>query len=214
MSSPGYQRLDPDARREQILHSARRLFAERTYAAVGTLEIAEAAGVTWGLIAHYFGGKRGLYLAVVRSLVEMPEELPEPEGESPEERIAALVEFLLGVIERNSQTWLAAISGWDIGRDEELAGILEQAHESIIDRMLQILGPEVPPVPDDIVRAVARVGLGAMVSATREWLVGERLTREQVLVLMTRMLNMLMRETVSDVARANRPSSRKPGRRR
>src|ERR1700712_2802323 len=69
---PRWRRLQPDARREQILDCAVRLFGERPYAAVSTTDIARAAGVARGLLNHYFGTKRELYLAVVRQMVRLP----------------------------------------------------------------------------------------------------------------------------------------------
>ncbi|MBN9618575.1 MAG: helix-turn-helix transcriptional regulator, partial [Actinobacteria bacterium] len=65
--------MEPDARREQILECATELFGERPYAAVSTGEIAREAGVARGLLNHYFGTKRDLYLEVVRRMVLLPE---------------------------------------------------------------------------------------------------------------------------------------------
>src|SRR5881227_4279375 len=70
--APRWQRLEHDERRRQILACARRLFSERNYASVSTSEIAKQAGVARGLLHHYFGTKRDLYLEVVRSLMRMP----------------------------------------------------------------------------------------------------------------------------------------------
>ena len=55
MSPPKYHRLDPGQRREQILDAANALFAERAYDEVSIEDIAGAAGVTRGLVHHYFG---------------------------------------------------------------------------------------------------------------------------------------------------------------
>lgn len=67
--APRWQRLTHDERRAQILDCARRLFSERQYDAVSTIEVAREAGVTRGLLHHYFGTKRELYLEVVRTLL-------------------------------------------------------------------------------------------------------------------------------------------------
>ena len=71
-SAPRWQRLDHDQRRAQILACAGRLFSERNYAAVSTTAIADEAGVARGLLHHYFGTKRELYLEVVHTLMRMP----------------------------------------------------------------------------------------------------------------------------------------------
>src|SRR5438045_5535462 len=72
VAEPRWQRLEHDERRAQILACARRLFSERNYAVVSTTDIAREAGVARGLLHHYFGTKRELYLEVVRSLMRMP----------------------------------------------------------------------------------------------------------------------------------------------
>src|SRR5258708_39592972 len=70
--APRWQRLDHDERRRQILQCARRLFSERPYASVSTTELAREAGVARGLLHHYFGAKRDLYLEVVRTMMRVP----------------------------------------------------------------------------------------------------------------------------------------------
>ena len=53
-----------EATREELVATARRLFAERGYADVGTEEIVRAAGVTRGALYHHFDSKRELLAAV------------------------------------------------------------------------------------------------------------------------------------------------------
>ena len=63
-----FSRLEADARSEPILDAARRVFVRSGPAEASTSEIAREAGVTRGLVHHYFGTKRELYLAVVADL--------------------------------------------------------------------------------------------------------------------------------------------------
>src|SRR5438874_6248374 len=109
--APRWQRLEHDERRRQILACARRLFSERNYASVSTSQIAREAGVARGLLHHYFGTKRDLYLEVVRSLMRTPSNpvpLQNP-GRGLETIIDQGVERWLTMLERNRGTWLAAI---------------------------------------------------------------------------------------------------------
>ena len=65
---PKYSRLDPGQRREQILDAANALFSERGYDEVSIEDIASSAGVTRGLVHHYFGGRKEVYIALLERL--------------------------------------------------------------------------------------------------------------------------------------------------
>ncbi|MGI8416414.1 MAG: TetR/AcrR family transcriptional regulator [Nakamurella sp.] len=58
------------ATRQRILEHAQRQFAQHGYAAITVKGVADAACVSPNLIARYFGGKDGLFLAATR--VEIP----------------------------------------------------------------------------------------------------------------------------------------------
>lgn len=59
------RRRDAEATRRALLAAAGALFDERGYERATIREIGERAGVDAALIARYFGGKEGLYLAVL-----------------------------------------------------------------------------------------------------------------------------------------------------
>jgi len=52
---PPRRRRDPDIARTEILDAAERLLAESTPDAIGLKDVALAAGVSHGLVSHYFG---------------------------------------------------------------------------------------------------------------------------------------------------------------
>jgi AcrR family transcriptional regulator len=65
-----------EATRAALIAAARRLFAERGYAAVGTEEIVREAGVTRGALYHHFAGKPELMAGVYEQLEsELAQEL-------------------------------------------------------------------------------------------------------------------------------------------
>ncbi len=90
------RRLAPAERTPQILAAALEEFAERGYAGASMAAAAARAGVTKGLIYHYFPGKADLFKAVVRSCVQ-------PVFNEAERLIAAFegpkAELLRGLIE-------------------------------------------------------------------------------------------------------------------
>ena len=89
LMTPRYTRLEAAQRRDQILGAANALFAERGYDEVSIEDIASAAGVTRGLVHHYFGGRKEVYLALVDRLGNVREErLRPPRGRSSRARVA------------------------------------------------------------------------------------------------------------------------------
>ena len=51
--------------KEKLLAAATRLFAEKGFAGVSIRQLTEAAGVNSAMISYYYGGKEGLYEAVL-----------------------------------------------------------------------------------------------------------------------------------------------------
>jgi AcrR family transcriptional regulator len=63
--APERRSRDAQASRRALLDAARALFDELGYDRATTREIGERAGVDAALIARYFGGKEGLYIATI-----------------------------------------------------------------------------------------------------------------------------------------------------
>jgi TetR/AcrR family transcriptional regulator, regulator of cefoperazone and chloramphenicol sensitivity len=72
-SSPNGQTRS-DATRAALIAAATEVFARSGFEAVGTREIASAAGVHPALIGYHFGGKEGLYLAVFEHIASTMEQ--------------------------------------------------------------------------------------------------------------------------------------------
>ena len=102
MNSPKYSRLAPGQRRDQILDAANALFAERAYDAVSIEDIASAAGVTRGLVHHYFGGRKDVYIALLERLgAQREDQLRPPVGRSAHARVGDSVSRWLDWTETN-----------------------------------------------------------------------------------------------------------------
>ncbi len=198
-----WQRLEHDERRGQILTCARKLFSERPYASVSTSDIATAAGVTRGLLHHYFGTKRELYLEVMRTLMQTPSNpVPLPaEGRGLEAVIDESVERWLTMLERNRGTWLAAIGAQGLGRDPEVEEIMERAREAAADRLIEaVQGRSARRAPREL-RAAMRAYSGFAEAASVQWLEHRRLTREQIHSLLVNGFLAIVRDVVPALAR-------------
>ncbi|WP_373864740.1 TetR/AcrR family transcriptional regulator [Nocardia pseudovaccinii] len=198
-AQPRRRRLEPDERRAQILECAIDMFGERPYAAVSTAELAQRAGVARGLINHYFGNKRDLYLAVVRRMVTLPrlDDMVAPTG-TDRERVDASVHWLLDVISEHGSTWVKVTSHEGVGDDPEVQQILDQADDAAAERMLLMVG-RAESAHSAQLRAMVRAFGGLVKVAGREWITRGALTRGQVHALLSDMLMTLVTETMPKV---------------
>src|SRR5579884_1132139 len=114
-----------EATTKALLGAARELFAERGYAAVGTEEIVQRAGVTRGALYHHFrGGKEELFRAVlVQVSAETVRRVAQAAGstEDPWEELVRGSEAFLDAcstpeVQRIVLLDAPAVLGWDVRR--------------------------------------------------------------------------------------------------
>ncbi|MFD7463616.1 TetR/AcrR family transcriptional regulator [Streptomyces tendae] len=181
------RRMEPDARRAEILGVARRLFGAKSYSTVSIADIAAEAGVARALVSHYFGGKRQLYLEVVRQMMVVPasvsERLPPT---TAEERVSICVDRWLEVVERNREMWLSAIGLEALGNDPEIDQIMLEADEIATDRVLEAAMMADVTEGREKLRAMIRAHSSMLKAASREWLVRGTLSRSDLHVMLTR----------------------------
>ena len=167
-----YSRLAPGQRREQMLDAANALFAERGYDEVSVEDIASSAGVTRGLVHHYFGGRKQVYIALLERLGSMREQqLPPPVGRSARARVADSVSRWLDWTEHNRTIWLATLGrGEDIADPDIRAVVLD-----LVRRAVVILAAHHADIADDSprLRYALECWTGLNRAATRRWLQGE-----------------------------------------
>src|SRR4051794_6721435 len=64
---PTARSLQAAETRQRLIDAAVKLFSENNYEDVAVGDIAKSIGAAHGLLFHYFGNKRGIYLAALRS---------------------------------------------------------------------------------------------------------------------------------------------------
>jgi AcrR family transcriptional regulator len=184
-------RLAPDARRDEILEHARRLFGARSYAAVSASEVARAAGVTPALVSHYFpGGKRDIFLALVAQLREqVPQTIRVDPGLPVRKRVTATIDNWLDWLEANSETWLATAAQGDYIADPDLQALVDSARELSIDVTIDDYADML--TNDRRTRLALRVWLGFNRAISRSWLNGDA-TREETALILSETLHHLI----------------------
>lgn len=203
VAAPRWNRLEHDERRAQLVAAARRLFCERSYAAVSAEEIARSAGVARGLLHHYFGTKRNLYLEVVRDMVRRPVDpvAPPGPGRPLELVVGESVDRWLDLVARFRETWFASIAAEGFGRDPELEAIVSEGRAATVELIITTFGLQDSPNGAEL-RSALRAYSGFAEVASREWLLDGSLTRAQTRALLAATLLCLVQDVVADVADA------------
>ena len=154
------------ATRGALVAAARRLWSERGYAAVGTPEIASAAGVTRGAMYHQFADKAALFLAVAEAVesdvtARVGEHVAASGAGDPAAALHAAVDGWLAVCEEPEVRQILLLDGpvvlgWDAFRDMALRhglGLTEGMLRAAVDAGQLADGPT---------RALAHVLIGAL----------------------------------------------------
>jgi AcrR family transcriptional regulator len=184
-------RMEREERRDQILRVATRLFALRPYSEVSVNDIAEQAGIARGLMHHYFGSKRELYLEVVRTATQVSDVSMDVAPDSPGDVWTVAVDGFLAAIARNPEMWLNAVSVGGAERDDEVAAILDETREILSDQTLAVIGLA-DRAGDPLVRAFMRAWGGFVQELTVEWIGRERIDLDRVRTAMVATLPILV----------------------
>jgi AcrR family transcriptional regulator len=172
MSSPKFSRLDPGQRRAQILDAANALFAERAYEEVSIEDIASSAGVTRGLVHHYFGGRKEVYIGLLERLGAQREEaLRPPRGRSARARVADSVSRWLDWTEANRTIWLATMAHGEDIADPDVRRVVAD----LVRRAVALLTAYHADIAEDSprLRYALECWTGLNRAATRRWLDGD-----------------------------------------
>jgi AcrR family transcriptional regulator len=110
-------------------------------------EIAELAGISRGLLYHYFPTKRDFYVAVSRAAAAESGELTAPDRFLPaSERLRAGIDAFVRYAEEHSQGFLTAYRG-SLAGDPEVRAIVEEGRQRQAARILETVASDAEPAP-------------------------------------------------------------------
>ncbi len=178
-------RLQVDERRSQLLELGLQLFGDRSYDELGVDDIARAAGISKGLLYHYFPSKRDYYVEVVRAAAALLVERTAAGGlQATPEALQGGLDAYLDFVEQHARSFLALMRG-GVGSDPEVVQIVERTRVAIADRILARLGAE---SPTPLLRTALRGWIGLVEAASLDWLERRDLPREQLRLLCAQLL--------------------------
>lgn len=177
-------RLSPEQRREQLLDLGVRLLANRTLDELSIDVLSTEAGVSRGLLYHYFGDKLAFREAVVRRAAsDLVEQTAPPAHGEPLERLAHSLAAYVDWVDANYEGYLSLIRG--AASDPTLREVYESARNAITDRILTE-GDTVELIPrTEPVRLLVRGWQAMAEEMVLAWKAGETaVTRAELLDLL------------------------------
>ncbi|MFD6676456.1 TetR/AcrR family transcriptional regulator [Rhodococcus zopfii] len=172
------RRLSPDQRRTELLDIGARLFSQHAYEDVRIEEVAELAGVSRGLMYHYFPTKREFMAAVVQRESDRLLAVTEPDPAlSVHERIAAGLDAYLEYIESHAQGVLAINRG-AVSADASIRGIVDAELDVQQQRIVEALAP--PAAERELVELAVRGWISFVRTVCIDWLDRPTITTAQL----------------------------------
>jgi AcrR family transcriptional regulator len=176
VSAPAYTRLDVDERRRQLLEAGMRVFTERSYDTVSMSDIAKAAGISKGLLYHYFPSKQELFRETLELAAGQLQLQVSPDPSlPPQERVAKSLDAYLDWIEANTDSYVRLLE--DAGRIREARELLGRVREQTAQ---MIAGNAVEGEPPRTLVTAALGWLWFMDGACLDWIQRRHMSREQV----------------------------------
>ncbi len=176
--------MENDARRAQLLALGLNVFSSRAYDDVSMEDLARAAGISKGLVYHYFPTKRHFYVAALREAARQLLAQTEPnESDPPEERLRKGLEGYLGFVEKHARAYTTLMRG-GMGVDKQVGAIVEKTRAAFVDRFFS--APELKSALTPAMKLAVRGWVGFVETTALEWLENREIPRHALLDMWTR----------------------------
>jgi AcrR family transcriptional regulator len=170
-------RLEIDERKIQLLEFGKHFFANHSYDDVSMDEVAAAAGVSKGLLFHYFTSKREFYVETIRAMSLQLRRMTTPDPTlPPPARLSASLDAHMRYAKENGAMYVAFCRS-GIAIAPEVYGVLEEHRGAVMRHLLDNLGiSEAPP----LLRAALRAWMVMVEGVCLEWIASPDLHAEDL----------------------------------
>ena len=145
------RRLSADDRRRQLVGIGLAKIVEKPIQDVSLDDVAAEAGISRGLLFHYFPTKTDFYLACIAAAGRRMLRTTAPdEGLPGEQQVEMVTRLMVEQIERRRDFYLALVHGHGVA-DPRVSEVMESVRDGSTDRVVVALG--VPERQRDVVRA-------------------------------------------------------------
>jgi AcrR family transcriptional regulator len=193
MASPAQPRtrLATDARRQQLLHAGVELLRARTPDEISVDDVARRAGISRGLLYHYFEDKDAFVVAVLeQASEELRQALRGNRQRSGHDRVEAAIDAFIAYAEAHAAGFRAVLTGGVANRN--VAALIERTRERDLDAFVAAVAA-ITPDPETargskVLRAALHAHMHFMEGAIVRWLARREIPREQLRELILRAL--------------------------
>ncbi|MDT4949107.1 MAG: hypothetical protein QOJ37_1702 [Pseudonocardiales bacterium] len=180
-------RLSPEARRAQLIELGVELLATRRLDELSVELIAQSAGISRGLLFHYFSSKQEFHTEVARAAAAEMIRRTEPDtSRPPVEALRGALSAFIDYVEENPDNYKSLVRG-AASADLEMRAIFDNTRATMAQRVIDViaqLGFELSDRAD-----LAVHGWVAYVEeCVIRWIDSRRFDREQLLEMLTKSL--------------------------
>ncbi|MBF6350745.1 MULTISPECIES: TetR/AcrR family transcriptional regulator [Nocardia] len=181
-------RLSPDERRTQLITLGVKMLGERAIEDISVSEIAAQAGISRGLLFHYFPTKQDFQLEVVRHAnAELLVRVAPDPGLGLFEMLRDSVGRYIDYVSENRTSYLALLRG-PTSSDPALADMVAQTRRAIVDIILAEVPLSEQEREDPRLLLSVRGWVAFTEETTLSWLSEETITRDALIDLLVESL--------------------------
>jgi AcrR family transcriptional regulator len=185
-------RLASNRRREQLLRAGVELLRIRTPDELSVDDVARGAGISRGLLYHYFEGRDAFVVAIVEQASEdLRQALRGDPRLSYRERVEAGTDAFITFAEAHAAGFRALLTG--AVTDRKVAALIERTRERDLDAFVAgVAATTTDPEAarrSNVLRAALHAHMHFMEGAVVRWLAHQEITREQLRELILRALD-------------------------
>jgi AcrR family transcriptional regulator len=135
-------RLDPIARRAQLIALGVEMLATRTLDALSVEDIAQKAGISRGLLFHYFSSKQEFHTEVARAAAaELLERTAPDTSLPPLDALRGALTAFIGYVEENPDNYKSLVRGAASG-DAVMRAIFDETRATMAGRIIRMLADQ------------------------------------------------------------------------
>lgn len=180
-------RLSPEARRAQLIELGVEMLATRRLDELSVELIAQTAGISRGLLFHYFASKQEFHVEVARAAAAEMLRRTEPDtSRSPVEALRGALTSFIDYVDENPDNYKSLVRGAASG-DAQLRAIFDDTRTTMAQRIVEVvagMGLEVSPRA----RLAIQGWVGYVEECVVRWIDDRTVEREQLLDMLTKSL--------------------------